>query len=206
MGEVKVQSHKVCPTSYRFTSHLFCVNRLSVIQPFQHLTLKIQGQGCKPMMLHTYRFRQFYGASNVVNLSSSLRDICFAKSGHQWYLIWQFLGLWASPCGANEQMTIMMDNVRSRQFHKISNGENSSSSFRDMRSEKSCTYRLSGTIPKQSREVRDEKSHAFMMTSSNGNIFRVTGHLYGEFTGPRWIPRTKASDAELWYFLWSAPE
>ena len=39
-----------------------------------------------------------------------------------------------------------------------------------------------------------------MMTSSNGNIFRVTGHLCGEFTGPRWIPRTKASDAELWCF------
>ena len=36
-----------------------------------------------------------------------------------------------------------------------------------------------------------------MMTSSNGNIFRVTGHLYGELTGHRWIPRTKASDAEL---------
>ena len=32
-----------------------------------------------------------------------------------------------------------------------------------------------------------------MMTSSNGNIFRVTGHLCGEFTGHRWIPRTKAS-------------
>ena len=45
-----------------------------------------------------------------------------------------------------------------------------------------------------------------MMTSSNGNIFRVTGHLRGEFTGPRWIPRTKASDAELWCFLWSALE
>ena len=27
-----------------------------------------------------------------------------------------------------------------------------------------------------------------MMTSSNGNIFRVTGHLCGEFIGPRWIP------------------
>ena len=40
-----------------------------------------------------------------------------------------------------------------------------------------------------------------MMTSSNGNIFRVTGHLCGEFTGHRWIPRTKASDAELWCFL-----
>ena len=35
-----------------------------------------------------------------------------------------------------------------------------------------------------------------------GNIFRVTGSLCGEFTGHRWIPRTKASDAELWYFLW----
>ena len=31
-------------------------------------------------------------------------------------------------------------------------------------------------------------SHSFMMTSSNGNIFRVTGHLCGEFTGPQWIP------------------
>ena len=39
------------------------------------------------------------------------------------------------------------------------------------------------------------------MTSSNGNIFRVTGPLCGEFTGLRWIPLTKASDAELWYFL-----
>ena len=45
-----------------------------------------------------------------------------------------------------------------------------------------------------------------MMTSSNGTIFRVTGHLCGEFTGPRWIPHTKASDAELWCLLWSAPE
>ena len=44
------------------------------------------------------------------------------------------------------------------------------------------------------------------VTSSNGNISRVTGHLCGEFTGHRWIPGTKASDAELWCFLWSAPE
>ena len=47
-------------------------------------------------------------------------------------------------------------------------------------------------------------AYSFMMTSSNGDIFRVTGHLCGEFTGPRWIPRTKVSDAELWCFLWSA--
>ena len=27
-----------------------------------------------------------------------------------------------------------------------------------------------------------------MITSSNGSIFHVAGHLCGEFTGPRWIP------------------
>ena len=43
-----------------------------------------------------------------------------------------------------------------------------------------------------------------MMTLSNGNNFRVTGPLCGEFTGHRWIPLTKASDAQLWCFLWSA--
>ena len=40
-----------------------------------------------------------------------------------------------------------------------------------------------------------------MMMSSNRNIFRLTGHLRGEFTGHRWIPRTKASDAEFDVFF-----
>ena len=44
------------------------------------------------------------------------------------------------------------------------------------------------------------------MASSNGNFFLGTGPLRGEFSGYRWIPLTKASDAELWYFFWSAPE
>ena len=43
------------------------------------------------------------------------------------------------------------------------------------------------------------------MTSSNGIMFRVIGPLCGEFTGHPWIPPIKASDAELWCFLWSAP-
>ena len=41
------------------------------------------------------------------------------------------------------------------------------------------------------------------MTSSNGDICRVTGPWWGESTGHRWIPLTKASD---WCFLWSAPQ
>ena len=41
-------------------------------------------------------------------------------------------------------------------------------------------------------------SSDIMMTTSNGNIFRVTGPLWGESTCDRWFPITKASDAELW--------
>ena len=51
----------------------------------------------------------------------------------------------------------------------------------------------------QKREIQ----LCFMMASSNGNIFRVIGHLCGEFTGLRWNPRTNA--IELWCFL-SVPE
>ena len=35
--------------------------------------------------------------------------------------------------------------------------------------------------------------------------FRVNGPLCREFTGHRWVPLTKASDAELWCFLWYVP-
>ena len=47
-----------------------------------------------------------------------------------------------------------------------------------------------------------------MMTSSNGNIFRVTGSLWWESTGHRWIPLTKGQ--WLWWdfdvYFWSVPE
>ena len=36
---------------------------------------------------------------------------------------------------------------------------------------------------------------SIMMTSSNGNFFRVTGPFCGEFTGHLWISHTKDSDA-----------
>ena len=42
------------------------------------------------------------------------------------------------------------------------------------------------------------------MTSSNETIFRATGPLWGETTDHRWIPLTKASDAEIWFLF--APE
>ena len=54
--------------------------------------------------------------------------------------------------------------------------------------------------------VRHQLPGVHMMTSSNGNILRVTGPLREEFIGHRWIPLTKASNAELWCFLWSGPD
>ena len=45
-----------------------------------------------------------------------------------------------------------------------------------------------------------------MMPSSNGKIFRVTGPFCVEFTGLGIFPHTKACDAELCCFLWSAGE
>ena len=46
-----------------------------------------------------------------------------------------------------------------------------------------------------------------MMTSSNGDIFRVTGPLWKETTGDDGFPsQIKASDALYLGFLWSAHE
>ena len=71
-----------------------------------------------------------------------------------------------------------------------------------------CRQHLHGLQIARERQINNVSKilYKYMMTSSNGNIFRVTGHLCGEFTGPRWIPPTKASDAELWCLLWSAPK
>ena len=43
----------------------------------------------------------------------------------------------------------------------------------------------------------------YMMTSSNGNIFHVTGHLRGEFTGDCWIPpqRPVTPSSEIFFDL-----
>ena len=43
-----------------------------------------------------------------------------------------------------------------------------------------------------SRHIKlPNNSIVIMKMSPNGNIFRVTGDLCGEFTGPRWIPRQR---------------
>ena len=112
------------------------------------------------------------------------------------HISWNILYLWCHmastiigvniKCQLNELWWNSTYNYR--QKHRIS--QRSQTSLPDIN--------IVDTFPKISRTI------IIMMTSSNGNIFRVTGHLCGEFTGPRWLLRTKASDAELWCFLWSA--
>ena len=65
---------------------------------------------------------------------------------------------------------------------------------------------MSSRLPDGCGIFTAETEAIYKMTSSNGNIFRVTGHLCVEFSGHRWIPLPKASDTELWRILWSAPE
>ena len=63
-----------------------------------------------------------------------------------------------------------------------------------------CSIELYGVAMPQCTGIRSWWRHQMETFSA------FTGHLCGEFTGQRWIPYTKASDAELWCFLWSAPE
>ena len=60
------------------------------------------------------------------------------------------------------------------------------------------TVRVSGALMPNACQTCQRPA---MMTSSNGNIFRVTGPLCGEFTGHRWIPRTKEWRGALMFSL-----
>ena len=53
--------------------------------------------------------------------------------------------------------------------------------------------------------AQTNQKYIYMMTSSNGYIFRFTGPFYGEYSDHRWSPLTKANDVELWCFLRSVP-
>ena len=61
---------------------------------------------------------------------------------------------------------------------------------------KPCAYFLGYTVCQctilcnafRCEYITEWRHHDIMMTSPNGNMFRVTGPLWGESTGPRWIP------------------
>ena len=159
--DVKVESHNMGPTFYRLTSLSFHGNRPSHFWDIfflLNLTLKIQGEGEITMMLHNYSSRQFHITLNGINPSSSFRDLGSAKSGPN---LCQVFGPWASPYGANGQLTMTVHNYRPRQFHRTWNGENLSSAYRDMGSASLAAARpqvwTMKTIPLQPGGLRGNK-------------------------------------------------
>ena len=121
------------------------------------------------MTVHNYRSRQVHETLNGVNPSCGFRDMRSAKSGSNLWQIWQVFGLWASPYGANGQMSMTVHNYRPRQFHRTSNGENPSSGYRDMGSASLAAARPTArppartvtTIPLQPGGLRGKKEYRF---------------------------------------------
>ena len=107
------------------------------------------------MTLYNCRCRQVHETLN------GFRDKHSAKSGPNLCQIWQVFGPWASPYGATGQMIMTVHNYRPRKFHRISNGENPSSSYRDMGSASLAAARPATrtvtTIPLQRRGLRGKK-------------------------------------------------
>ena len=48
-------------------------------------------------------------------------------------------------------------------------------------------------------------ANVFRTASWHGNIFRVTGPLWGEFIGDRWFPSPRKQQPRLWcfFFIWA---
>ena len=112
------------------------------------------------MTVHNYRSRQVHETLNGVNPSSGFRDMRSAKSGSNLWQIWQVFGPWASPYGANGQMSMTVHNYRPRQFHRTSNRENPSSGYRDMGSTSLAAARPTARPParQSARPDRDDNT------------------------------------------------
>ena len=136
-------------------------NLYQIWQVFGPWASPFGANGQMTMTVHNYRPRQFYRTSNGENPSSGFRDMRSAKSGPNLYQIWQVFGPWASPFGANGQMTMTVHNYRPRQFYRTSNGENPSSGYRDMGSASLAAARPAArtvtTIPLQPGGLRGKK-------------------------------------------------
>ena len=128
------------------------------------------------MTVHNYRSRQVHETLNGVNPSSGFRDMRSAKSGSNLWQIWQVFGPWASPYGANGQMSMTVHNYRPRQFHRTSNRENPSSGYRDMGSASLAADRPPArpaartvtTIPLQPGGLRGKKWSCYNYLFLNG--------------------------------------
>ena len=129
MGEVKVKNRNVCLTSYRLTSlsvHSIW-HPIAELRRFQNWPWKSRVKVLGEVTVQSH---------NVGITSYQLTSLSFHvnRPSHSWDTAFQNLTLKIKDRG---QMTLMLHNYRSRQFHRTSNGINPSSGFKDMGSAKS---------------------------------------------------------------------
>ena len=147
------------------------------------------------MTVHNYRSRQVHETLNGVNPSSGFRDMRSAKSRPNLWQVLQVFGPWASPYGANGQMSMTVHNYRSRQFHRTSNGENPSSGYRDMGSASLAAARPPDrppartvtTIPLQPGGLRGKKEHLRFTCYWHNKDWARTKYTWLTM-GQNWLP------------------
>ena len=145
------------------------------------------------MTVHNYRSRQVHETLNGVNPSSGFRDMRSAKSRPNLWQIWQVFGPWASPYGANGQMSMTVHNYRPRQFHRTSNRENPSSGYRDMGSASLAAARPTArppartvtTIPLQPGGLRGKKENHLLLVMGL-EYSRASFYYHGLTLIPAW--------------------
>ena len=92
-------------------------------------------------------------------------------------------------------------------IYKWVNMENTASTYEHVDSQIKLACKLFMIFTEEKSEMLlNVPAELPMMMSSNGNKFRVTGRLWGEFISHRRILLTNASDSEHWCFPWPTPE
>ena len=130
MGEVTIQSHNVGLTSYRLTSLLFHVNRPS--HSWVMTFFKIWPWNSKVKVMREVTVQSHNVGLTSYRLTSLLFHVNWPS--HSWNTASSKFDL---ENQGSSQMTLMLHNYRSRQFHTTSNGMNPSSGSNDMGSAKS---------------------------------------------------------------------
>ena len=139
MGEVTPQSQNGGLISYRLTFLSLHVNRPSHSWDTAFSKFDLENQGSRSRDHDVAQLQVQIIPQNFEWYKSIQRfqRYGFRKVWPKCCLIWQVFGPWASPYGANGQITMTVHNYRSRQVHKTLNGVNPSSRFKDLRSAKS---------------------------------------------------------------------
>ena len=156
------------------------------------------------MTAHNYRSRQVHETLNGVNPSSGFRDMRSAKSGPNLWQIWQVFSPWASPYGANGQMSITVHNYRPRQFHRTSNGENPSSGYRDMGSASLAAARPTARPPGPWRQY-PSSPEGWGVKSRRKQKFNSYRLYKCEFISPLYRGLGFGQDPTMYHFKWGPP-